>query len=433
MRRGPHPITAPSPLWAPIDAILFYLLSSAAWLYLGWILVVERHLFPRWPLLPGAAAYFGFAWYFYAGSRTWLRRSRSRRATLGLAALCVLGSGVAVVGTLPLAALSFLAFRGLDWASRAPGPPSRWWSGWRRLVVMVALFGVLAPAMNRTYMLNGLFFLLGRREPPRMMENALYEVNVEGFRGPRVPVARPGDGRLRLLFTGDSTTFGFPYRWADAYPARVGALLGARGAGPVEVIDTALPSQSLVQISANLDRDLAYQPDALFVMSGIQLRALLEHRRRIERFRRPLLDLREEWIFVPPFVWEILKAGPWDTWWGLASDRAHLREPDANLPVYAETLEEVCRRVRARGVRLVLLDYPALALDPRVRQIELETARREGVDFLPLAQLVTREDQYAFRDRIHPDREGHERIAEAIADWVAREVQPGRPPAPASP
>jgi len=51
---------------------------------------------------------------------------------------------------------------------------------------------------------------------------------------------------------------------------------------------------------------------------------------------------------------------------------------------------------------------------------------------VPLAHLVTQEEQYAFRDRIHPDRDGHRRIAEAIADWVARELVSAERPAAAA-
>ena len=53
-------------------------------------------------------------------------------------------------------------------------------------------------------------------ESQLIRENKLYEVNKEGFRG--ASVKKEKGQHMRLLFFGDSATFGFPYKSDLIYP-----------------------------------------------------------------------------------------------------------------------------------------------------------------------------------------------------------------------
>lgn len=67
------------------------------------------------------------------------------------------------------------------------------------------------------------------------------------------------------------------------------------------------------------------------------------------------------------------------------------------------------------------------------RAQQREQARRDGVHLLPLLHLFPGDADYTFGDGIHPDEEGHRRIAEAIAaavaaeGWLRRTPQAGLP------
>ena len=64
----------------------------------------------------------------------------------------------------------------------------------------------------------------------------------------------------------------------------------------------------------------------------------------------------------------------------------------------------------------MILEYPSHKIPEWVRdQQAAEAAAREGVDFVRLLHLFPRDgDHWSHNGGIHPDKDGHRRIAEAL-------------------
>jgi len=92
------------------------------------------------------------------------------------------------------------------------------------------------------------------------------EINAKGLRGPEVAWTKPA-GTLRILYLGDSVTFGFGLeRVEDTYPYVVGAALEQQLETPVETVNSGVGGWSPWQQYAYLQRDgLRYQPDVIVV------------------------------------------------------------------------------------------------------------------------------------------------------------------------
>lgn len=415
----PSPPRATPDAASGLAAAVFYLLGACSLGFAIWVFGIERHFYSRLPLVPAALGYLAFAYYFHRGARPWISAPRSKRRWAVICLVCLVLTGPVALVVVPGTLVAYGAFRGLDLVLRGVRWPAHWWTLPRQLGVLLVLCLLVSPWLNRLYLFHGVFYLFGAREPPRLMENARFEVNADGLRGARVERARDRErAPLRLLFLGDSTTFGFPYRNADAYPARVGARLDAAGLGPVEIVNAAIPSQSLVQIEARLDELLAFEPDYVLLMSGIQYYRSIEHRQRIDAGGDPLLDVAVEWVFLPPFVPELIQAGPLRTLRSLRGGDAGWDDLEGNLALHRASLERVARRVADSPATLVLLEYPALDVPEAIRAHYREAAAVHGVALLPLAHLFTAKHEYAFDDGIHPLPEGHERVAARVAEHL---------------
>jgi lysophospholipase L1-like esterase len=89
-------------------------------------------------------------------------------------------------------------------------------------------------------------------------------INERGLRGPVVPYERT-PGKQRILFLGDSITFGYGVNDAEVVTERVGSLLGAHGV-PTEIINSAVPSYNTHQEVAYLETEgYRYSPDWVIV------------------------------------------------------------------------------------------------------------------------------------------------------------------------
>ena len=271
--------------------------------------------------------------------------------------------------------------------------------------------------MNAMYGIHG-----GLRQitPLVLMQSPFYGINADGFRGPAVSRAKP-EGVVRLLFLGDSSTFGWPYGYRDIYPHLVGELLAERSGQPVEILDAGIPGQSIVQIRNKLARQLEFDPDVVLLMDGIHFEKTLAHLEDARQDPGPHDDHAFRLRFYPPVLPELLILGavshPLVTSCGGPTDTAALRTRGAeNEQLAAEQLGGLADDLRSRGIPLILLEYPSRQVVPPARRQQQALALQDGVSWLPLLQLFPNDDSYSFCDGIHPDRDGHRRIAEAIVD-----------------
>ncbi len=116
---------------------------------------------------------------------------------------------------------------------------------------------------------------LGWRMRPNVTQpwgGVTVRTNAAGLRGPDVPLARPA-GTVRILWLGDSVTFGYRVaRWQDVFPFVVARRLERAGFG-VETIDAGVGGYAPWQERAWFERvGLAWHPDIVvlgFVLNDV--------------------------------------------------------------------------------------------------------------------------------------------------------------------
>ncbi len=394
--------------------------------YAIWVFVMEREMFSRLPLVLVTGLFVLALQAYYSGARDWLLRRKSRRVRI-VFALLVLGLGLMSLLVVPSVLLCIVLCE-LSYRFTPMRPRFERFQGRRSQLALTALvILVLFPAMNAQYGIHG---ALRRLSPLVLMENPFYDINADGFRGPRLRRDKP-PGVVRLLFLGDSSTFGWPYRYRDTYPALVGERLRERGLGRVEVINAGIPGQSLVQIRNKLERQLAYQPDAVFLMDGIHFDKSLDHFEDARRYAGAYDDHAFRLRFYPPTLVEMAVLGvvthPFLTM-RRKRDAAQVLAARAasNKRIAAAQFSALSGLLRARGIPLILLEYPSRQVPQMAREQERDATGRDGVSWIPLLHLFPDKNSYSFHDGIHPDKAGHRRIAEAIVDdLIARGWPPG--------
>src|SRR4051812_45908155 len=94
-------------------------------------------------------------------------------------------------------------------------------------------------------------------------EGTSVSTNSHGLREREFPLAKPADTR-RVLFLGDSVTFGAGVRDSEPYARLLELDLEADGAGPIETINAGVVGYNTIQELGRLeDVGLAYQPDVV--------------------------------------------------------------------------------------------------------------------------------------------------------------------------
>ena len=98
-------------------------------------------------------------------------------------------------------------------------------------------------------------------------------INEKGYRGPVVPYERTA-GKKRVLFLGDSVTFGYRIaRWEDTFPFLADSLAGARDSLEIETVNLAVEGYSQWQEAIVLETEGArYRPDLVvlgFVLNDV--------------------------------------------------------------------------------------------------------------------------------------------------------------------
>jgi|GEM_PF-6939600 len=257
-----------------------------------------------------------------------------------------------------------------------------------------------------------------------------YRINGLGARGPDVP-ARRGPGTLRVVCTGDSSTFGLGVPEEAAWPFVLQRLLdfAVGDVLRVEVVDAGVPGYTSLQNRVQIERDLlALAPDALVWMpTGHNDDARVAGRDDAEtlEYRRSLL-FRLSRLALPRALGLLGDAAtPADagaTQDALAADAR--RRPRVPLPDFEQNLRAVAEACRQAGVLLLLVVPPhsdevraARPNEVAAEEIVLRVAGELGVpvtdprpEFAALAALPL------FTDTVHPGADGH-----AILAWRAFE------------
>ena len=240
--------------------------------------------------------------------------------------------------------------------------------------------------------------------------NLFFDVNRAGFRGPPLPIQRGATSRL--LFMGDSTTFGYPYRVEEGYPHLVGVQM-ARADTPAEIINGATIGHSVGQIRYELPYFLRYEPDLVFLMVGIHYQRAYDDLERIAG-KTGSRDTGFCPLFGVPVLFELFALSI------TTSPLANLLSQDGEAfdgdrESFGRTLSEVIQLIQDAGAEPIVIEYPTSGADRRI-QAEIEAVcDQHGIRFLALWDALGDQIETSRNDEIHPDRAGHVLIAEAVS------------------
>lgn len=332
------------------------------------------------------------------------------------------------------------------------------------VVASVAVFLALAETAARLFLNNRTALVvadentselgrtdsrLGFRLKPGHVSRTI-NTNSHGLRGPEISPDKPADA-LRLICLGGSTTFGHGAPDdAGTYPALLEVFLRQALSRPVEVINAGVPAYTSWHTRTRLDIDvLPLRPDVALLMDGLNdimnARAVSEEDNdpaanagllapdtpaaRLDR----LCSRLTFYAFIKSSLGRMALAGPK----GPPPDRRELWSK--GLARYEANTRIACARLKAAGVAPVLVNFPWMApdqpvLDLNAERAELlsfgralaETNRRLARDFaVPLIDpqplfdelAATPCDKYAyFHDFMHFSVLGDIALAGFVAD-----------------
>jgi lysophospholipase L1-like esterase len=251
-----------------------------------------------------------------------------------------------------------------------------------------------------------------------------------------IPAEKP-PGQIRILFLGDSCTFGYGVAHDETFVEGAELLLKGATGKPVECINAGVPGYSLFQGYRSLVTEgLRYQPDLVVVTFGWNDSGMWDHLG--DRDHHAILQAMQPPSFlrhsrVCQLIW-----GHWNKPAG-GGDGQEVR-PRLLPSEFAETLEQIRAVLEPRHIPLLVLVWPmkanadpAIPADARTAlQAEMMTFGRahplatdptiDGVlDLVPLGrELVAEHGAGAiYFDHGHVTPLGHRAIAEAIADHLA--------------
>ena len=288
----------------------------------------------------------------------------------------------------------------------------------------IRIYGRTNLVVRQTFDLSQL------RQPGVRVDVAPFHINALGNRGAESDFAKPAD-TTRLVFLGDSVTFGYYVRDEEAYPAVVAARWQASSSSSrhVEEINAGVSGLNVDQIFCHLrERALSWSPDA--VIWGFYVNDLVEQEADV------LFPVRRlgGWTCLDEtalgrLIERCLLASRWG--FSLAVDGQHpVNQTVEQAWRHAERLvEESHRLLEARGATLILVAIPsAIQLGrPWTRCSYQERLRRlcarhdiGFVDPLPLLESASpATNLYVSGDLIHPNAQGHAVIASAIVETLA--------------
>jgi lysophospholipase L1-like esterase len=249
------------------------------------------------------------------------------------------------------------------------------------------------------------------------------------FRSRTVRLQKEGGSR-RVLCLGTSSTYGHGFTAEERadYPAQLSEMLeDADGGQQVEVINAAVPGSTGARLLAFF-RDVLcqYQPDVLVLSLAFNDAASLSQADERSYYLR-ITSPDHEASFL-----ERLRERFSMRWHqrGYLANRdlfAEGREAqikrgagERNAPrLFALVLGDYLHECRARGVKLLLIEEPVRSpvyLVDELHQAMARFASDQGVPVLdPRPALELAGGKERFQDEVHPDRIGHQVIAEQLA------------------
>lgn len=311
------------------------------------------------------------------------------------------------------------------------------------LLVMLALGEVALRAIDLGHPYYSAPELYRPSDDPRVLfeprpsfegfsEGVWLTTNSRGLRERELPLAKP-PGTRRVVFLGDSVTFGAGVKDDEPFPRLLEGGVNGSDAGPVETVNTGVVGYNTIQELARLEQaGLPYQPDV--VVLTFVVNDLLETFSIFDHQYEPtgLLAGPKVWLRRNSHLYRFVQQMYWRLGQELRRAREGPTEPlrkrervDERLAMLAEMI----RVTRVNGARFLLVLYPDNLSDPvspgpsgerLTMREELERfAAREQVPLYDLSAALgdvrdPRARQYRLREDPHPSPAGHLAIAEAL-------------------
>lgn len=270
--------------------------------------------------------------------------------------------------------------------------------------------------------------LLFWRMRARIERNGETLTNSLGLRGPEVEPRAHGE--FRILSLGESTTFGIRLRYEHTYSARLEEELKQISDRPVRVVNAGVPGYSLFQGVTYLKyRGLSLEPDVVLVYFGYN--DFLPVSFRVERDAaadptaagvtdRELFELRQRASYRFTYalaersnlVRYLLFGRQHDL--AIATDSTRPRVPEADRRRLLDELAELA----AKHQFLLVIIVPWYRSFNEHAPLLRDFCSAAGVPIVDLPEILgelPRPQTDYFVDSIHPNSEGHDLIAKALA------------------
>jgi lysophospholipase L1-like esterase len=263
-------------------------------------------------------------------------------------------------------------------------------------------------------------------------EGTQVTTNSRGLRERELALVKP-PGTRRVVFIGDSVTFGPGVRDDQPFARVLETVVNQSEAGPIETVNAGVVGYNSIQELARLENaGLAYRPDVVVVTFLVN--DLLETFSIFDHQYEPdgVLAGAKVWLRRNSNLYRFLQ----DVYWRVGQEVRRSREGPTEplrkrdrLEERLATLREMIRLTRANGADLLLVIYPDNLDDPvspgpsgerlTMRQELTQFAAREQVPLVDLTSALgdvrdPRARQYRLREDPHPSVEGHRVIAETL-------------------
>lgn len=256
-----------------------------------------------------------------------------------------------------------------------------------------------------------------------------------------IPIRKPA-GEIRILFLGDSCTYGYGVAHNVTFTEVCESVLESRLKSPVECINAGVPGYSLFQGSRYLvTKGLSYEPDLVVLNFGWNDAGTWDHlgdRQHHEIIRSMMPPPPLDQSRLAEIVWgHMHKPDP-------PSDATENR-PRLLADEFTQTLEEIHQCLSEQGIPMLILVWPmrfnsdaTATTETRTEyQVAMGTFGQDLViqkdpsipgllDLIPLGrELVARHGMNGiYYDQGHVTPPAHEAIGTAIADHLALWLAP---------
>jgi lysophospholipase L1-like esterase len=311
------------------------------------------------------------------------------------------------------------------------------------LLVMLILAEVILRLVDRGHAYYSAPELYRPSDDPRVLfeprpdfkgfsEGTLVTTNSQGLRERDWPLDKPADTR-RVLFLGDSVTFGAGVRDSEPFPRLLELDLEVDTLSRIQTINGGVVGYNTIQELGRLeDVGLAYQPDT--VVLTFVVNDLLESFSIFDHQYEPTGPLAaiKVWLRRNSNLYRFVQ----DVYWRVAQEIRRSRDGATEplrkrdrLEERLATLDQIIQTTRAHGASFMLVLYPDNLDDPvspgrsgerlTMRQELVAFAAREQVPYVDLTDDLgdvrdPRAREYRLREDPHPSPAGHRVIAETL-------------------